>query len=509
MLKLEEVAEALRLRTWSVDCPIMTLKPLKNSSSIEYEGCGYFKQAVNGSISYKLYSMQPLGFAPHSIFPQMVAGRILSDDFYHQLDTVDMEGTAWRVQRTMPSISTNSMDNRQFNLATGQAYELLTTCERIQNLSSLKIMFFTDERVPENASTEVKTKTPDGGWTSSSSLDTAVFSTSSGDFSIFNRPGMLVVKVVCPGKFPKHFETRIVEALSFVLAKPLAWNVLECVEDGVETVRLRGKQKGVDAKLLPPTATDTIDMSGGGVWRLFDKYLTMVSAHTTPDFHPCSRHVFSVLDASAGTIYARGLALGVAVEGIVKDLFPDAAALPPTLKPAVQQLRSYFQDWPGFNDEATKKALFKRVEDMLGNIMNVSAKSRLIALAKQGAVHERHIELWGKLRNTTAHGVTQETDDFQPILNLCDGATVLMYHLIFRKVGYDGSYRDYSVHGYPTQHYRGRPPTEAEIAVSAYYLWKKANSRHGHDIEDWFAAKAELVTEIERPSGGLPTSALH
>lgn len=494
MLNLEKVTEALRLGTWSIDCPEMKLGRPNTPRPSEYEGCGYLKQAAGGNITYKLYPTPKPGFALHSMVPDIVAGRILGDDSFHQLDAVDMEGNVWHAEQTMPSPHTSFVGGNQFRYVTGDAYQLLTTCPQMHSVSSLKMMFFTEERVPGNATTEVTTKFSDGNWTRSSSLDTAVFSTDSGAFSIFNRPGTLVVKVVSPEKFPAHFETRIVEALSFVLAKRLSWNVLEFVEDGVETVRLRGRHGGIGSKLQPPIATGTIDMSGGGVWQLFDKYLTMVCAHTSPSLHPCSRHVFAVLEASAGTINARALALGVAVEGIAKDLFPNAAALPPTLKPSTDRLLTYFRDWPEFDDEVTKQALLVRVEGMLGNISDVNAKSRLHALAKQGAVSERHIKLWSKLRNTTAHGVTQEMDDLaiQKFLDLCDGTTVLMYHLIFQKVGYKGNYVDYSVHGYPRKYYRGRPPTEKEIAVSAYYLWERADARHGHDIEDWFAAKVEL-----------------
>jgi hypothetical protein len=51
------------------------------------------------------------------------------------------------------------------------------------------------------------------------------------------------------------------------------------------------------------------------------------------------QHLFSALKASAGTINARALALGVAVEGIVKKLIPKAGSLPDGLKPKVKQLR--------------------------------------------------------------------------------------------------------------------------------------------------------------------------
>lgn len=47
-------------------------------------------------------------------------------------------------------------------------------------------------------------------------------------------------------------------------------------------------------------------MRGDDVGRLFAKYLTMVYAHTKLDFHPASRHVFRVIEASAGAISVRG-----------------------------------------------------------------------------------------------------------------------------------------------------------------------------------------------------------
>jgi hypothetical protein len=67
----------------------------------------------------------------------------------------------------------------------------------------------------------VTTVTPDGSVNRHSKLDTAQFKTAFGDFHIYNRPGMLVADVVSHTPFPAHLETRVVESLSFVLAKPL------------------------------------------------------------------------------------------------------------------------------------------------------------------------------------------------------------------------------------------------------------------------------------------------
>lgn len=471
----------------------MRLGRQSNPVCVKYAGPGYLRQREDGTITYKLYPPPPTTFDPLSVVPKTgLAGRILGDNFFYQLQAMDLDGTVWRVERTLPSPHTSFVSGRQLTLVTGAAQELVTTRAQPQSVSSLKVTFFTEVRVPGNASTEVTTVTPDGSVNKSSKLDTAQLKTAFGDFHIYNRPGMLVVEVVSPTPFPANFETRIVEALGLVLAKPLSWNVLELVENGFETVRLRGEPETIDAKLQPPIVSGTIDMSGGDVWRLFEKYLAMVCTHSESGFHPASRHLFSVLEASAGAISARGLALGVAVEGLAKDLFHDSGALPASLKPMVKRLRTYFRAWPEFGSEETKKALYARVEAMLGRILDVSAKTRLYALANEKVVHVTLIEAWSNLRHASAHGVTPGSDDIQRLVDLCDSVTVLMYHLLFRAVGYEGSYRDYSVHGWPKKVYRGRPPTELEISVAAYYIWKKTGEQHGHDVEHWFAAIDDL-----------------
>ena len=94
--------------------------------------------------------------------------------------------------------------------------------------------------------------------------------------------------------------------------------------------------------------------------------------------------------------------------------------------------------------------------------------------------------------NTSAHGETPGSENLQALVDLCHKVTVLMYHLIFRAVGFEGAYIDYSTHGWPLKHYRGRPPAEKEIAVAAHFMWKRGREEHGHDRDHWFKAKELL-----------------
>jgi hypothetical protein len=248
----------------------------------------------------------------------------------------------------------------------------------------------------------------------------------------------------------------------------------------METLRVRGEPHVIDAKLPRPVTGSFEDIdTTGDVWRLFEKHLSLVCAHPGADFHPCSRHLFGVLEASAGGITAKGLALGVASEGIAKEMFPAAGAPMAGMNAVVAPLRSHCLAWTGF-------------PGMIGQLLNVSNKDKLHALAKEKTIYEAHIRSWSDLRNTLAHGVTPGSADIQKLFDLCQQVTVLMYHLIFKAAGYEGLYEDYSTYGWPTKRYRGRPVTEEEIAVAAYFIFEKTDRSDGHDIEHWFAGKEQL-----------------
>jgi hypothetical protein len=487
----QDMIEKFRDGTWGVDCLAMKLGQTSAAGPTRFVGPGYLRQNPDGTVGYKLYPPPPaVGSASLVPTALLQAGQLLGAHHYHQLEALDSTGVTWLVERTLPVPQKCSLSGRWYEVVSGTAHELNYRKSFIQGVSSLTLVFFTEVEIPGNASTEVTTVVAGENTQRTSRLDVAKFSTALGDFLVYNRRGMLVVDVSAAGPFPPHFETRVTEALALVLAKPLVWNVAMLHDGGAETVRVRPGRDPMAASLPPPVLGGKIDMSGGDVWRLFGKYLTLVCTHAGDGFHPCSRHLYSVLEASAGAISSRALALGVAVEGIAKDMFPEAGALPPTLKPTVRRLRKYLRAWEEFKDGSTKDALYDRVETMLGKLLDVGGASRLYALAQKKAVYEQHIRAWKDLRHAAAHGVTPSSDDLQVLVNLCNAVTVLMYHLIFRAAGYEGSYRDYSTYDYPKKRYRGRPVTEEEKTVAAYYLWEKG--LHQDDVSRWYAGLNDL-----------------
>jgi hypothetical protein len=494
---LHEMIAALQKGTWELDCVNITLTQNDTAEPTVFSGPGYLRQGEGGTVEYKVY---PTTSHEWNVWEKQfggVEGKLIESSRYYTLKATDRFGRCWEWWRTMPEISSSALETGVHHVIDGKTHELAFSrrSDVPEDVFNLKMFFFADVEIPCNARTEVITLAGGERRQTSSLLNVAQFSTPIGEFHVSNQAGLVLVELDSGTPLPAHIEIRIVEALGLVLARPLFWNVIERYENRIETVRVRGQSIVANAKLLPPVGRGPIDMTGE-VWRLFEKYLTFICAYPEDRFHPCSRHLFSALEASAGTINAQALALGVAVEGIVKKLFPKAGSLPDGLKPKVKQLRKHFKKWEALKDEQTKAALWKRVQDMLGRLLEVSTKSKLHALAAEKAVYEEHVEAWGAIRNTSAHGETPGSENLQTLVDLCHKVMVLMYHLIFRAVGFEGVYIDYSTHGWRSKRYRGRPPTEEEIAVAAYFLWKRNNEEHGHDREHWFKAKELLEQGI-------------
>ena len=358
---------------------------------------------------------------------------------YFHLEAVAQDGRHWQVDRTIPEMGGSFRESGFQYLVGGLAREMWST----ESLSipvtnfHLTLVFFAEAKIPCNATTETTTVVGGEHKQTSMVLDVARFTTGHGKFRVSKREGMVVVKIVANSPFPPHFESRFIEALMFVLAKPLSWNLIVRLEGDTETVRVRGKPHVIDARLPGRPVVGSLEDidTTGVVWKLFDKYLTLVCSHTDDDFHPCSRHLFAVLQGSTGGMSAWGLTLGVAVEGIAKAMFPVAGSPMAGMREVVAPLKTYCLEWGGFPAGEVGDSIQKRLPGMIDQLLSSSAKDRLHELAKSKAIDESHIKSWSKLRNATAHGVTPGSDDVQKVLDLCYQVTVLMYHLIFKAVG--------------------------------------------------------------------------
>jgi hypothetical protein len=494
----QDIVQQLRDGRWETDCVQMTLTQDEAAAPASFVGQGFLRQGAHGTIHYRLYPSAVVGVEPHAgLQPPGVPGMLIEPHRFYRLEAYADNGLCWQVARTIPDIDVSHLDDGFHFLAGGKASEVSFTRPFPIPVTKfyLTMVFFVDVAIPFNARTVTTLNIAGQQHQSSSSLNVARVSTSFGEFRVSKKAGMVIVEVEADNAFPDDFENRIVEALGLVLATPLYWNAIFRVENGNETLRLRGRPHAVNAQLPRPVTGPHEDAdTSGDVWRLFDRYLTLVCTHDGPGFHPCSRHLFAVLEASAGAITGTGLALGVAAEGIVKTLFPAAGTPMVGMAEIVTPLQEYCLAWPDIPGDERGESLTRRLPGMIGQLTNVSTKDKLYAVAKSKVVYEEHIKAWDKLRNTLAHGVTPGSKGIQKLVDLCNKVTVMMYHIIFRGCGYEGSYEDYSTYGFPTRYYRGRPVTEEEKAIAAYYLSLK--NMHQDDVARWYAGMNDLEKGI-------------
>jgi hypothetical protein len=84
------------------------------------------------------------------------------------------------------------------------------------------------------------------------------------------RLGLLVRSDVA---FPLHFEVRVVEALSYVLARPMAWRTLNTCDGNNDVLYLSSpRRQSTNTQLGRPLSGNQIGHQSM-VWRLFSKYL--------------------------------------------------------------------------------------------------------------------------------------------------------------------------------------------------------------------------------------------
>jgi hypothetical protein len=492
--------EQLQHNRLEFDCDQITLTQNDTERPTSFTGPGYVKQGAEGALAFKLYANGVGNFSPYDALTvqQITEGKLAEGRHYYTLSAVDRAGWQWSAERIIPDVSSSLREDGQTTYTvTGQVYELMRSRGEFfpPDHPCLSLHFFGDIDVPGNTRARTTRVIAGESYHSWSALNVAVFSVCGCDFRIHARPGVMTVEVSSPSPLPPYLEVRVVEALRFVLAKPLSWTALELQADGVGTVRIRYRRPQLETRLQPPISDFTLERYGYA-WELFGKYLAFVLPHGKATFHPCSARLSSVMAASALSIDAEALALSLAIEGLTKTLYHDLGHPSQEFADAVARLQAHVLAWDGFKGPPEVVRLKDRLPGLLGHLTRVGPKDRLHALAARKKIAERHIKVWERLRHPAAHAEAPGSRSLQELVDQCNTVTVLMYHLVFGAIGYDGKYSDYSTHGYPVRRYLGRPVTREDVAVVAYHLWKARGCQHGGDVADWLRAEKLLESGL-------------
>lgn len=457
----EQEKRDLQQGTFEIDCPAMILRRQASTDERVFSGPGFIKQTSDRSLYFKLY--------PGDEFDALVSeleeffsgklGELIPESEFFSLFATDLHGQRWTSSRVSPP----GIEHGEGTVVTGYLDEIVSSADRVSESprrAYLALRVFDDVKIPLNTVTETTTSVG-GKKLKSRRLNAWNFVSCGNTFHLTQESGLLKIEVTSDDdSFPDHLEKRVIEALQFVLARPLWWTVMQKWSDGVEEVRIRRQHAVVsNPRLQPPIKFHEY---GGDVThhvrKLFDNYLQYIISHPRDKWHPLSARLHSVCEASGGSLDAEGLTLGVSVEGVLRSEFSELGRPSEDTKKALQQFGKYLKAWDG--DETVKR----RIQGTVGAMYRPRAKDRMLALIECGAMTDEQLKAWEDLRHSSAHAERPDSKPLQEFIQLCRMVTVLLYHLVFQAIGYEGMYTDYSADGWPLKEYSGSRTDNAKPA---------------------------------------------
>lgn len=212
--------------------------------------------------------------------------------------------------------------------------------------------------------------------------------------------------------------------------------------------------------ISPPLQFHRLD-EGGNIWRMFCNFFRRVHAENTPGWHPISCHIGSVIESSAASLDTEILALGVAVEGLVGECFPNLAPV------SADFLRELDLVQAAMRNVTLTDQSRARIAGSINAMRSPRNSDILRAFLANNNLPSDLFESWRRLRNTSAHGGGAGGRDIETILRLKSEVLSLMYSLVFAAINYNGLRTDYSLPGWPTRAWPSPQPPAPEVPAPA------------------------------------------
>lgn len=449
-MSLHETLKAFRKGNLELWCPKMTIRKQESDKLIEYSGSGLIRQDQKRRLEFVLIecSLSSLSENMKSMLDNTgEVGKLIPHEKYYSFEATDLSGRTWKAVRLHVSHNFGPAGS----IAFGNIY-VLDHIESSENQNTtVTLEIFNDVKLPLFEATK---KTVNMGTDESVSWQRNMTRLKVGQFNltIKNEHGIISVLAISKNKrSPENFETRIVEALQYIASRTLSWGILQKTTNGNSITSLRSPDK-----TLPPTNMSLpIDynhtlLEGKWIWMLFGKYLEHIFNFKGEDrfqTHPLSGWLHSVRNASIGSIFAKGLGLGIAIEGILVCEFSKIGTPSPKYIGAIEEVITNVRSFSG------NENVLERTIGALHAMKNVRAKDKLLALEKEGIVRNQDVKAWDSIRNRGAHARPPEREELQKWIDNCYKTEVLLNHLIFYAIGYQGKFTDYGTPNWPQSQY--------------------------------------------------------
>jgi hypothetical protein len=449
---VRQTVEDFKKGTLEVLCPKMVLRQEGSNTPQEQTGSGVIRQDSQGNLEFVMLEspVVPQGQNIKTFIDginSLVSGQLMPADSYHSLEAVTLSDVTWKSSR----IRVNPHHGPSGSAYSGPLSLIEHEESSDQSSASVSLSVFDDITIPFNDRTDRIVKKGDSEQ-SSSLLNVAVFSVGPVKFMLTKEDDHLSIHAsTSDSAIPQRLETRIMESLQYVVAQTLSWAVMVKESEGRNVTCLHSTRSGMGKRTAsPPISYPNHDFGGKWVWPLFGNYLTHVLKFTGDDrfqLHPISAWLHHLRNASNSSIFAKGLALGVAVEGILESEFSGVGGLSAEYLKSVEDMIAHINTFGG---DATIQA---RTLGAVNAMKTTRAKDRLLALQAEGIIRQADVKAWDAIRNRGAHARPPERKKMQEWVNNCYRVEVLINHLIFKSIGYAGPFTDYGTTGWPVAQY--------------------------------------------------------
>jgi hypothetical protein len=435
---LDELITTFRQRKLQIDCRDMVLvQEGTPATPIRYRGKGYIRQEDDDTLSFRLYATQIENVDAASELTRFLSGRpgeIYAPTEHYTLTALDTDNAIWTSERLL--VEGKWRFEEDDPIMYGALATLAIDKPTASTDHTLRLDYFEDADLP-------------------TIIDHAEFKAAGVDFSVHKGSGEFHVEARATEDFPPSFATRIEEGLRFLLARSVTHRVRVSTDRGRYQLQLHGAQPQSRKPRIDPPLTRVSPAYYTELWRLFDLYLTYVIRETPHHqyWNIVSYHLHNACEASANSIDAWAIGLSVAVEGICSlipmELAKDERSELDGLRKFINAQVKEHQDY---------KALLQRVKGMTQQLLTMRAIDKLRRLADEGKVLPDYVTAWHSLRNKQVHpGPPDLADgtklDYQPLFDQINCVCVLLYHLVFYLIGYEGTYTDFGARGWPLRTY--------------------------------------------------------
>ncbi|MFZ2653933.1 MAG: hypothetical protein WAX69_03390 [Victivallales bacterium] len=461
--------KAMKEGSWELPCMEMTLA--KNDGKKSYSGAGVIRRNSDGIFNYMLMSpakeepesFDALKFAIVEKFSKKPPDNrfLLEDGDYWTLTAIDKDCRKWISDRLVePGISAGAYPGLFLSGDLGRveyrkAHSSITKAlglEQKEDVPKKYITYvsFTDYRIPGNTVVNEMRKVGNKEVPGKASASVAKFKALGVDFTMeqLNDYLMLDAKSETEIKLPINIlSIRISESLQFCLGRPMEWDMCFLVEGNDEVAILRSFSRRTGNPRVGPPLDYWYPNNIPYVWKLFDKYLSYVAQNGIQEerFQRISSRIWRVLHASTGSWEAEKLTLCVEIEGLLNEYLSSSATPPEKLEKAANGILELIksEEKTGGRASCLDKDSLGIVKTVVGNLKRgASAINILRQLQEESSVRESDVEAWDSTRNPASHG-RSEPEITDEIYGMRGRLVVLLYHIVFHIIGYEGPYSDY------------------------------------------------------------------